>query len=170
MNLALIGYRGTGKSTIARIISKKTGLPLVNLDAAIVERAGMSIPEIVEKHGWDRFRELETETLLAVSSEDSRILDCGGGIILKPENREQLKASAKVVWLVAGIDAIIERIKGDDQRPSLTGKSFTEEVKEVLDQREPLYKESADYVVHTDAMSPEQAANEIISLAGLETI
>ena len=166
MNLSLIGYRGTGKSTIAKILALRTARPVVNLDAAIVQAAGMSIPEIVERHGWDYFRDLESQVLEQALRHDRQILDCGGGIILRPQNRRKLKQAGPVVWLTAPVPVIVARIKDDTQRPSLTGKSFIEEVEEVLAEREPLYRQCADHVIPTDSLSPEEAADKILELTG----
>jgi shikimate kinase len=168
MNVVLIGYRGTGKSTIARIIAERAGLALQNLDAMIVERAGMDIPQIVEKFGWDRFRDLESQVLEAAAAADNQVLDCGGGIILRERNRARLKAAGPVFWLTASAPAIVGRIQGDTQRPSLTGKSFTEEVEEVMREREPLYRASADHAINTEVLAPAEAAQEIMRLAGLD--
>jgi shikimate kinase len=169
MNLSLIGYRGTGKSTIAAILTKRTGLRLINLDARIVEQAGMSIPEIVKESGWNHFRDLESTVLAEAVLGDRQILDCGGGIILREENRTRLKAAGPVVWLMASVPVIIARIEEDANRPSLTGKSFLDEVSEVLAQREPLYRASADHIISTDDLSPEQAADKIARLVGLQS-
>lgn len=168
MNVVLIGYRGTGKSTIARIIAERAGLSLKNLDSMIVERAGISIPQIVEKFGWDHFRDLESQVLEAAAARDNQVLDCGGGIILREENRQRLKKAGPVIWLTASVPAIVARIQGDTQRPSLTGKSFTEEVEEVMREREPLYRACAHHVINTEALAPDEAAAEIMRLAGLD--
>lgn len=165
MNISLIGYRGTGKSTIALILAEKTGFALTNLDAMIVEKASMPVPEIVKKFGWDRFRDIESEVLEEAAKADNQILDCGGGIILRQDNREKLKELGPVFWLVADIPSVIERIKEDTQRPSLTGKSFVDEVSDVLKEREPLYRDCADHIIDTVALSPEDSTNEILRLA-----
>ncbi len=164
MNVALIGYRGTGKSAVARILAEIAGMSLVNLDAAIVERAGMSIPQIVKESGWERFRDLESEVLEEAAAGQDLVLDCGGGIILREKNRELLKKSGLAVWLTAEVPTIIGRIAADDQRPSLTGKSFTDEVEEVLAARTPLYRETAVHVVPTDHDSPSKIAQKILRL------
>jgi shikimate kinase len=167
MNVSLIGYRGTGKSTIARLLAAQTGLQLQNLDDLIVARAGRTIPEIVAQEGWERFRDLESEVLAAVTAGDGQVLDCGGGVVLREENRKRLLAAGPVVWLTASVPVIVARIKDDANRPSLTGKSFLEEVTEVLAEREPLYRACAQHVVPTDELSPQAAAAEIIRLTGI---
>jgi len=168
MNIILIGYRGTGKTTIARIIARKTGFELQNLDAMIVKAAGMNIPEIVAQKGWDQFRDLESQVLQQVADGDDQILDCGGGIILRPENRERLRQAGPVFWLTASVPVIVERIREDDQRPALTDKSFLEEIQEVLQTRTPLYQECAHHRINTDHQSPEQAAEQILELIGFK--
>lgn len=165
MNVSLIGYRGAGKSTIAKLLAERTGFALRDLDALIVTKAGMSIPKIVEKFGWDHFRDLESAVLAAVVKGENQVLDCGGGIILREENRRLLKAAGPVIWLTADIPTIVARIGGDKQRPSLTGKTITDEVKEVLAEREPWYRETATFIFSTEAETPEtvvQAVQKIL--------
>ena len=164
MNLILIGYRGTGKSAVGKILAERLQMPLVNLDDRIIAKAGMRIPEIVEKFGWDRFRDLESQVVVAVAKEDNHVLDCGGGVILREKNTALLKQAGPVFWLTASIPAIVSRIQTDTERPSLTGKSFTEEVADVLREREPKYRAAADHRVDTEGKSVEQVAEEIIRL------
>lgn len=162
MNLVLIGYRGTGKSTVGEILAKRLKLKLVNLDERIVAKAGMRIPEIVEKHGWDYFRDLESEVVAEVVRADGQVLDCGGGVILKEKNVALLKQAGKIFWLQAGVSTIVSRIEHGTERPSLTGKAFTDEAADVLRERAPRYRAAADQVVDTDGKSPEQVAEEIV--------
>lgn len=163
MNLVLIGYRGTGKSAVGEILSAELGWPVIGFDRFIVERAGKSIPEIVEESGWEAFRDLESEVTRECSEKDHHILDTGGGCILREQNVAALKARGVLFCLKASIPVIAQRIGGDDQRPSLTGeKSFVDEIAEVLQQREPIYAASADHMIDTDAISPQQAAERIL--------
>lgn len=165
MNLVLIGYRGTGKSTVARLLSKKLGMEVVSLDQEIVRQAGRSIPEIVAAHGWPYFRDLESEVTKRVCGRDHIIIDAGGGVILRPENVENLRRGGTLFWLRASLPVIVARIEGETERPALTaGKSFTEEVEEVLRERTPLYEAAAHHQVDTDARSPEQVAAEVARL------
>ncbi len=171
MNCVLIGYRGTGKSTIGKILSRKLNFPYVNLDAEIVKKAGMPIPEIVEKHSWEHFRDLEEEVVAEAAARDGRVLDTGGGVITRPRNIENLRRTGVVFLLEATIEDIVSRIGSDTQRPSLTGKkSFTEEVAEVLEERRPLYRKTAHFIIDTSRLSAEEAAAEIaerfLNLAG----
>lgn len=151
MNIVLIGYRGTGKSTVAEALAKRLGMNVISTDKMIVERAGKSIPEIVESSGWDYFRDLESEVIKNISELDDFIVDAGGGVIIREINTQNLKKNGIVFWLTAGVPTIAKRIKADTQRPSLTGsKSFVDEIEEVLAQRIPLYKSAADYEINTE--------------------
>lgn len=162
MNLVLIGYRGTGKSTIGRVLAGRLGLRYVGLDGEIVRRAGKSIPEIVAVSGWPAFRDLEAEVVRDVAALDGCVLDTGGGAILRPENVERLRAGGIVFWLRASVPDIVRRIGIDPNRPSLTGdKSLTEEVEEVLAERTPRYAAAADAEVDTSALGIDEAADRI---------
>ena len=162
MNLVLIGYRGTGKSVVAEILRRRLGMTAVSLDEEIVREAGMSIPEIVEKQGWPRFRDLESEIVERFAKRDGAILDTGGGVILRPENTENLRRNGVLFWLEASVEKIVERIQESTERPSLTeGKSFLEEVEEVLSERLPLYRAAADREIDTDPLTAAEVAEEI---------
>ncbi len=163
MNIVLIGYRGTGKSTIGKILAEKLKRPLIPVDELIVKKAGMSIPEIVEKHGWDNFRDLESEVVEEITNISNCIIDCGGGVILRDENVENLKQNGKCFLLKADIDTIISRIQGDDNRPVLKeGMRFREEQEKVLKEREPKYKAAADVEIDTSVLSVDKAVEKIL--------
>lgn len=164
MNLILIGYRGTGKSTVARLLASRLGWKTVSTDALIVERAQSPIPEIVAKFGWDHFRTLETTVCQELQGKDHLIIDTGGGAILRDMNVQSFKPSGVICWLTATIETISRRIAGDAQRPSLTsGKTFIEEIEEVLKERTPKYRAAADFIVDTDACSAEQVADQVLA-------
>ena len=163
MNLVLIGYRGTGKSVVAEILSRKLDMQAVSLDREIVRQAGMPIPEIVDKHGWPWFRNLEAEIVGCFALRDDLILDTGGGVILRPENTDKLRHSGLLFWLEASVEVIADRICEGTERPALTeGKSFVEEIAEVLSERLPLYRAAADHEIDTDALTPSEVADQII--------
>jgi len=163
MNLVLIGYRGTGKSVVGVILSRRLGMRYIGMDAAIVENAGIPIPEIVEKYGWPGFRNLESEQVRKLAALDNLVIDTGGGVIEREENIEVLQKNAMIFWLRARVDTIVSRIQSDNQRPSLTsGKSFTDEVAEVLERRTPRYQSAANHEIETDNLTPEQIADRII--------
>lgn len=165
MNLVLIGYRGTGKSTVARLLAARLGLQAVSLDEEIVKAAGTPIPAIVAAHGWDHFRDLEAKVTAEFAARDGLVLDTGGGVILRPDNVAQLRRQGRLFWLRASVPTIVARIEGGDQRPALTpGRTFTEEVEDVLQVRTPLYEAAADHTVETDGRPPSEIAEEIARL------
>jgi shikimate kinase len=165
MNIVLIGYRGTGKTAVGKELSHKLGWPLVQLDAIIVEHEGCSIPAIVEQHGWNYFRDREAKLLQEIAEKDTCIIDTGGGVVLRQENIDRLKINGLLFWLNADPETITGRIQDDTNRPSLTaGKSFTEEVAEVLQQRLPLYMKAQDFIIDTAGRTIDSIADEIIKL------
>jgi len=165
MNIVLIGYRGTGKSTVAKLLGQKLGRNVVSTDAEVIAKAQLPIPEIVEKFGWDHFRQIETEVCQVLSTQEDLVIDTGGGAILKQENVIALNTNSVTFWLTAEIPTIASRIGGDTQRPSLSGtKTFVEEIKEILTDRTPKYQAAADHIIPTDHFSPDQIAESIYSL------
>ena len=169
MNIVLIGYRGTGKSIVGELLAKRLGKQYVGMDIEIVREAGMRIPEIVEKFGWSKFRDLESEQAVKLAGKDNLIIDTGGGVIERPENIESLKNNACIFWLKASVDIIVSRIADDTQRPALlNGKTFTEEVAEVLENRLSKYQNAAQYEVDTDPLTPDQVADTILKIIDTE--
>jgi len=164
MNVVLIGYRGTGKSTVGKLVAERLGRVLVSTDVEIVKLAVQNIPEIVEQHGWEYFRDLETKICQDLAGRDGVVIDTGGGAILRSQNVEGLKRTGKLFWLTAPVETIAKRIGADTQRPSLTGtKSFLEEIQDVLRERTPKYQAAADYIIETDGKSATQVADEILA-------
>jgi shikimate kinase len=165
MNIVLIGYRGTGKSHVGRLLAAKLSFPYVSIDKAIVSRAGMSISEIVSQFGWQGFRDRESLEVREISVWDSIVIDTGGGVVERPENIEALRENGCLIWLKASVPTIVSRIEGGIDRPALTdGKSFTEEVAEVLERRIPLYRKAAMHEIDTDGLAPEEIAGQIVML------
>jgi shikimate kinase len=165
MNIVLIGYRGTGKSVVGELLSRKLNRETISMDAEIVKKAGMPIPEFVEQNDWPKFRDLETEVAHELAQRDNIIVDCGGGVIERQENIPALSANGVVFWLQASVDVIVDRIAGGTERPALIeGKTFTEEVAEVLERRTPMYSDAAQHTINTDDMNPEQVADSILAI------
>jgi shikimate kinase len=163
MNLVLIGYRGTGKSAVSEIAAERLHRRRIGMDATLVERFGQTIPQFVEKNGWDAFRDAESKLARELGECGHLVIDCGGGVVVRSENIEALSNNGRLVWLKASVPIIAQRIGGDSQRPSLTGtKSFLEEIEEVLAIRTPLYKGAAHYSVDTDDLPVEGVAEEIL--------
>ncbi|MBW2055678.1 MAG: shikimate kinase [Deltaproteobacteria bacterium] len=167
MNIVLIGYRGTGKTVVGELLAERLGMTYMGMDAQIVKKAGMPIPEIVEKSGWPGFRDMESQVAWELAGPQHLIIDTGGGVIERPENIEALKTNARIFWLKASVEAIVLRIQEDTQRPALiAGKTFTQEVAEVLKQRTPKYQSAAHHEIDTDPLTPEQVAEKIIQICG----
>jgi shikimate kinase len=165
MNIVLIGYRGTGKSTVGKLLAARLGRELVSTDAEIIRRANRTIPEIVTQEGWEYFRNLESDICRELASRDKLVIDTGGGAILRAQNVEALKKNGTVFWLTASVETIGKRIGGDNQRPSLTGaKSFVDEIQEVLRERTPNYQAAADYTIATDDRSVNQLVETLLAL------
>jgi shikimate kinase len=165
MNIVLIGYRGTGKSTVGRQLAARLGRVLVSTDEEIVKRAQRTIPEIVCQEGWEYFRDLESEICSEIASRDQLVVDTGGGAILRARNVEALKANGTVFWLTASVETIARRIGSGNQRPSLTGtKSFVDEIQDVLRERTPKYQAAADHRIATDDQSINQLVEALLTL------
>ena len=165
MNIVFIGYRGTGKSSVGKLLAERSGRTLISTDSEVVRRAGQTIPEIVKQHGWDHFRDLESDVCRDLAEKDQLIIDTGGGAILRQENVDRLKAGGILFWLTAEVPTISRRIGGDTQRPSLTGaKSFVEEIEDVLRERTPKYQAAADHTITTDGKTVIEIADAIQAL------
>ncbi len=164
MNIVLLGYRGTGKSVISKILAKKLTRKLISIDKEIARSAGMPIPQIVKTWGWPRFREIESRIVREVSArEQEAVIDCGGGVVLDDQNIAWLKEQGRAVLLRADLQTLIARIKNDPNRPPLKeGLSFEEEQKIILAEREPKYLSAPDMICDTTRNKPQATVREII--------
>jgi len=164
-NIVLMGYRGSGKTSVALDLRKKLNLNLINTDKEIEKIVG-SINDYIKNKGWAKFRDTESNIIENINGNDL-IIDCGGGFVERQENIKNLKKNSIIIWLKASPSVIKERIKDNKDRPSLTRtKSFIDEVDEVLEKRSPSYKKAADYEIETDNKSIEEISKEIIEKIG----
>ncbi|MBN1627004.1 MAG: shikimate kinase, partial [Deltaproteobacteria bacterium] len=165
-NIVLIGYRCSGKTSVGKIIAKRTGMDFCDTDDLIVKNAGRSIEEIVGKDGWGRFREIEKDIIKEASGLDNTVITTGGGIVGDEDNVKNLKRNGYVVWLEGDAEVLINRMNRDadagNVRPSLTGADSMKETKKVLEVRTPLYRKAADLVINTDRLSLEDVAERIV--------
>ena len=165
MNLVLIGYRGTGKSTIARELAARLEWVWVDADVELEARAGKSIAAIFADEGEKPFRDLESQVIADLVQRNQTIVAAGGGVILREENRAAIRSHSKVVWLTATVENIVRRVNADQstagRRPNLTTQGGEAEIRQLLSVREPLYREMADWIVATDGKSPGEIAEEI---------
>ena len=165
MNIILLGYRGTGKSVISKLLSKQLKRGLYSLDAIIEEAVGILIPEIVSMWGWARFREIEAKIVEQVADEaKDAIIDCGGGVVLNDRNIKKLKETGKAVLLTAEFETLLSRLSRDrNKRPPLQeGLSWQDDHRKALAEREDKYNAAADLVCDTTGKRPDETVYEII--------
>ncbi|GMW00856.1 MAG: hypothetical protein AMXMBFR84_19930 [Candidatus Hydrogenedentota bacterium] len=159
MNIVFVGARGSGKSIVAKAVSRRLGRGVASTDAEIVKKAGVPVSEYVAENGWDAFRDLETSVVLDLANGDDLVVDTGGGVVLRPENVAALKRKGYVIWLRTSIETLKSRLADATDRPSLTGtKSFVEEMEEILAVRAPIYESVADCIIDTDRRSVDEIA------------
>ena len=162
-NIVLVGFMGTGKTTVGKLLSKQTGMPLLDMDTLIVERAGKSINEIFAHEGEAHFRMLEREMVRELSSQTGKIISTGGGIVLNPDNIADFERTGLVVCLLADAESVLDRVRHDSSRPLLAGDKEAKII-ELLKTRKPLYEAIAHKIDTSGRPSPEPTAQEIIDL------
>lgn len=161
-NIFLIGFMGAGKSTIARTLQRELGFPLVEMDERIVQEQGMSINDIFAQYGEAHFREIESQLVVDLGKQEPSIVSCGGGVVVRPENTQNMKKSGRIVLLKASPETIFERVKNSTDRPILNGHMNVEYIAELVEKRRALYEEAADITIQTDGKTREQICEEII--------
>jgi shikimate kinase len=165
MNIALIGFRCSGKTVVGRKLAEMLESRFVDLDDLIADTADATIGDIFQKRGESVFRDLESATLKNVLAGDNQVIGCGGGIVLRRENIEILRGRALVVWLKATGRTCAQRMLADEERgvkrPSLTGAAPVTEISELLAQRLPLYESARHFHVDTDRLTVDEAAIKI---------
>ncbi len=170
MNILLIGYRGSGKTTVARLVAEHLGWPWLDADVELERRAAMSIRDIFAAEGEAGFRQREADLLSDLLTQNNRVLALGGGVVLREENRRLLLQGDCVVWLRALPETLWGRINADpttaERRPNLTATGGREEIEKLLAQRTPLYASCARIVVDTEGKMPAEIAGKIISQLG----
>jgi shikimate kinase len=165
-HIVLVGMMGVGKSSVGRLIARKLDRPLLDSDKLVEERAGRSVREIWEADGEQCFRALEAETLEAtLAGEEPSIVAAAGGVVLAEGNRATLMSSdAHVVWLLASLDVLLERVKNGVHRPLLDNDPEAM-LRTMFEEREALYREVADAVVSVDNRSIHDVANAVLRCA-----
>ena len=162
-NIFLVGLMGAGKSTVGRILARRLSKRFVDTDHEIEKRNGVTIPVIFEIEGEDGFRRREQEVLADLSQEKGLILSTGGGIVLRPENREVLRNHGFVVYLNARPELLADRTKHDRSRPLLNVEDPLTRLRELHAVRDPLYREVAHAVVETGRGAPQQVVQAILA-------
>jgi len=162
-NISLVGFMGAGKSRIAKELAAKLKTEAISSDERIVEKEGLSIAEIFKDKGEIYFRKLEKDIIAQLSKLKGSIIDCGGGVVLDPENISNLKRNGVVLYLSATVETIYNRIKDDDSRPLLNVEDPKAVISDLLDKRQSFY-EQANFIVNTDNRSIASICDEIINI------
>ena len=166
-NLVLIGYRGTGKTSVGARLAEVLQRPFVDLDQVLVREAGRSVADIVARGGWAEFRRLEKELVARYRDVRGLVLATGGGVVLDPNNVAALRANGIIIWLTADPAAIQARLAQDQprdaNRPSLTGGDTIREVLTVLEARAPLYQAAAQISIDTTHRSVGQVVKLVLA-------
>lgn len=162
-NVALIGFMGTGKTAVGKVLAEKLGRKFVELDSLIEQKAGKSIPDIFQQDGETAFRELEIEVTKEVSRGESLVVACGGGIVLNKINIDRLRQQSRIVYLTASLGVILKRVSGEaGERPLLKAANRALNTRELLDFRKPFYERAADITIDTSKLDIDSVAEQII--------
>ncbi|MGE4357765.1 MAG: shikimate kinase [Candidatus Omnitrophota bacterium] len=162
-NIVLVGFMGTGKTTVAKELAKLLKYEYVSLDSLIEEREKKSIPQIFAEHGEDYFRDVESKIVKEVSEKEYLVIDAGGGVVLRQENVINLKKKGLIICLKAEPEVIWERVKNYSHRPLLNVPNPRERIAELLKIREPYYAQ-ADYFLDTSRLTVQEVVEGILKL------
>jgi len=160
-NVGLIGFMGTGKSVAGEGVARRLGMTVLDIDRAVADRAGLSIPEIFSKYGEDRFRTLEEAEVRRVENLRRTVISFGGGSVLKEANRDAIHGNCAAFWLWASPDVITDRIGDDGKRPLLEGRAKPADVEAMLRARLPFYAHAAHCIVNADGCAVEEIVERI---------
>ena len=167
MNIILVGYRCSGKSTVGRKLASRMRRRFMDTDDLIESKEGQ-ISDIVKSHGWDYFRAMEKRIIEEISKEDNLVIALGGGAVLDPDNIVNLKRNGLIIWLKAGREVLRKRMNHDPRtfasRPTLTGKGTTEEVEEMTAYRDPLYDKASKIQIDTSSVDVEAVVEDILTV------
>ena len=168
MILSLIGYRATGKTTVAKLLAEALNCPWVDSDREIERQAGKTIAQIFAEDGEPAFRDFEERIIAELCMKPELILATGGGAIMRENTRKVLRASGPVLWLTASPETILRRMTGDEttktSRPSLTNLPALDEIRHLLELREPMYRDCATMEITTELCSPEEIVKRLLEI------
>ena len=167
MNIVLIGYRCSGKTTVGKALARMLNMEFIDTDQAVEKHSGRSIEQIILKSGWAQFRALEKEIITHIAAKDNLVIATGGGVVLDKGNIDQLRKNGFTIWLKVHPSVIKERMAQDElhgiRRPPLKGKNSVDEISKVLSERERLYEEAADLIVDTSSSDIKKVCQSIIA-------
>ncbi|MCL0091250.1 shikimate kinase [Dehalococcoidales bacterium] len=162
-SIALIGFMGTGKTAVGKIVAEKLGKEFIELDLLIEQRAGKTIAEVFQQDGEIAFRELEIEVTKEVSEKKNVVIACGGGLVLNKINIDRLSKECLIVYLTASPGVILKRISSEEnERPLLKTANKALVVRELLRWRKPFYEQAADIKINTSKLDINSIAEQII--------
>ena len=161
-NIVLIGFMGTGKSTIANSLHTLFDMDVVEMDQLIAEREGRSIPEIFEVHGEEYFRDLETNLLIEMQERKNIVISCGGGTPLRECNVKEMRKNGCVVLLTASPESVLERVKNSHDRPLIENNKNVAFLSEMMEKRREKYEAAADIIIQTDGKTKLEICEELI--------
>lgn len=162
-NLALIGFMGSGKSAVGRLLARELGLSFVDTDAEIEKKEGVLIRKIWKEKGEDHFRQIESAVIKEVTERKHQIIACGGGAVLRPQNAKLLKHNSLVVYLKATSDQLYQRLKYASNRPLLKVSDVKTEIGKLLAAREGIYEQVADIIIDTTKLTTREVAELILT-------
>jgi shikimate kinase len=172
MVITLIGYRGSGKTTVARALAERLAWNWIDADTVVEQTAGQTIREIFAVEGEPGFRRRERTALVELLTRDKLVLAAGGGAVLNLDTRREMQSAGPVVWLQASVPVLAARIAADpgtaQRRPNLAGGG-TEEIAKLLAEREPLYRDCASLTIGTDGLSVTDIVDRIAASLALPT-
>ncbi len=168
-NIILIGPMGAGKSTLGRLLAHELNWPFYDSDKVIEQRTGTTIPIIFELEGEAGFRRRESEVIADLAAKRPMVLATGGGAVLAADNRRLLKESGYIVYLYAPLRILLDRTVRDRNRPLMQTADPAARLKQILTEREPLYREIADLTLETDHGSAHASARQVLRLLGLKS-
>ena len=158
----LVGPMGAGKTTIGKQLAQSLGMTFNDSDQEIQRRTGVDSPTIFEYEGEEGFRQREQQVIDELTQVDSQVLATGGGVVIRAQNRQHLSARGIVFYLACSVQQQYERTYRDRNRPLLQTESPFERLQQLMEVREPLYRDCADYTVSTEGRSASSVANEIL--------
>ena len=161
-HIFLIGFMGSGKSTVAKYLSSAYQMKQIEMDEQIEKNEGRSISSIFEKEGEEYFRTLETELLKSLDPRETFVVSCGGGVAVKEENVREMKEKGRIILLSAQPETVYARVKNSHNRPLLEGNMNVSYIKDLMDKRQKLYERAADFQVKTDGRTAKDIGEEII--------
>ncbi len=164
-NIILIGFMGSGKSSIGKRVSKRLGFQFIDTDQIVIDRAGMPIADIFERLGEDKFRDLESSALRSIAHLNRCLVATGGGIVVRSENRALLRQLGYVICLTASEDVIFERVSRNSKRPLLHTPNPRQTLSALLTTRQPFYGETAQFILDTTKMPQAEAEDAIVDEA-----